>query len=153
MKTFLMILGGISGVLILLVVGLFVFVYITSGGAELDTESKTWVDTVVPEIVSSWGENKFKENSNYRLLEITDDEGISKLFSTLSEQFGTLKNYEGSEGQAKISINNGVKTITAEYIAYAEFETGTAQIEIQGIKDEDKWEILSFYVTPVRFEE
>ena len=152
MKKFLMILGGFFGVLILSVVGLFIYAFI-SGGPELDVESKTWVDSVVPEIVSSWNENIFKEKSNYRLLETTDEDGISKLLSTLSDQFGALKNYEGSEGQARINIYNGVKTITAEYIAYAEFENGMAQIEIQGIKEEGKWTILKFFVTPVRFKE
>jgi hypothetical protein len=153
MKTFLMILGGIFGVLILSAVGLLIFAYISSGGPELDLESKAWVDSVVPEIVSSWDENKFKENSNYRLLETTDNESILKLLSTLEDQFGDLKNYQGSEGQAGIRVNNGVKTITAEYIAHAEFETGMAQIEIQGIKEEDKWTILRFFVTPVKSEE
>ncbi len=148
-----MILGGIFGFLILSVIGLLVFAYFFSGGRELDAESKMWVDSVVPEIVSSWDENKLKENSNYRLLEITDDDAFTKLLTTLEDQFGALKNYEGSEGQAGIRINNGNKTITAEYIAYAEFETGMAQIEIQGIKEEDKWTILRFFVSPIRFEE
>ena len=62
--------------------------------------------------------------------------------------FGALKKYEGSKGEARIDFHrpHGY-TITALYVARADFSGGPAQIMISLIKVDGAWKILGFYVT------
>lgn len=150
MKTFLMVLGGIFGAIILLIIGVIAFFIFSGEGKELDAESKAWVDEVIPSIVTVWDREQLVAHSSSLLLDTTDDDGINNLFDLLNEQFGPLVEYRGSEGQAIIRIRNTTKTITAKYEAFAEFEKGEARITVHGLKEEDGWRLLEFYVAPIR---
>jgi hypothetical protein len=123
------------------------FIYGSIVGPELDKESKDWVDKIVPEIISSWDVDGIISNSSSELLRVTPREKLKKLFTTLSNELAHLKEYKGATGESWIDFNNGVKTITAVYIAEAVFTKGSAQIAIRGIKEADGWKLCSFHVT------
>jgi hypothetical protein len=60
---------------------------------------------------------------------------------------GRLQNYEGSKGQARITVTpQAGKVVSASYMAKALFEHGEANIEIGLIKHGDQWQIVRFKV-------
>jgi hypothetical protein len=65
---------------------------------------------------------------------------------------GPLKKYDGSKGDAHIEYfwPRG-KTITAVYVARAEFDHGSAMIKLSLIKTDGVWKILGLNVVPDSF--
>jgi hypothetical protein len=144
MKKLLMVLGGIFGLILLLLIGLIGYGFYE--GPQLDAESKAWVDSIVPKVATTWDAKVLIENGSPELLETASVEEFDELMTSISTELGAFKKYGESQGEAGIHINNGQKTITAEYRAWAEYEKGVAQITIRGIKREDSWKILNFHV-------
>jgi hypothetical protein len=62
-------------------------------------------------------------------------------------RLGRLKTYNGSEGATTESTNQ----ITAKYTGAADFDNGSAQIELGLIKHGEQWQILSFRVNSRAF--
>jgi len=145
MRKMLVVLGWVFlGVLVIL--GGFVgyFFYVGSG---LDASSKAYVDQSVPAIVASWSKDELLRRASPELRKaIPDEQQVAQLFGKLS-QLGKLERYEGSKGDANISVTaQAGKMITASYIANAKFEKGSAQITIRLIQKGTQWQILYFYV-------
>ncbi|MHC4962443.1 MAG: hypothetical protein ACYTE1_07520 [Planctomycetota bacterium] len=132
--------------LIVLTVGLLGY-YLVSKGIQLDKESKDYVDTVVPNVISGWNKEELLKQASPELLGVTKDEDLDKLF-TMFRKLGKLKKYKGSEGQSLISVTTEQgKKVTANYTAMAEFERGEASIKVNLIKHGDEWQILMFNVS------
>ena len=144
-----MVLGGIF--LAILVVGVVGMVFIATKGRALDTESKQYVDVAVPAIVSQWDRQELINRAGPEFMETVKDGDIEKLF-TLFRKLGAFKKYNGSEGQANISVTskNG-KVTSAAYVAKADFEKGPAEIQVTLIKHDAKWQILGFRVNSKAF--
>ena len=140
-----MVLGGIF--LAILLVGIAFYGYTALSGKSLDRESKAWVDKIVPEVVSSWDSQKLIDNGSSEFLQVSSTENIKAGFSQLVDQFGSMKTYVESKGEAGIHLNNFSQTITAEYTAEVQFEKGTAEIYIQGIKENNQWKVRNFQVS------
>jgi len=60
-----------------------------------------------------------------------------------------FKEYDGSTGEAGVDINSGREMTTAQYVAEVDFTKGTANVTIEGIKENGAWKILYFYVSIV----
>ncbi|HEY6873033.1 MAG TPA: hypothetical protein VI298_09950 [Geobacteraceae bacterium] len=144
MKKTLMILGGIF--LAILVAGVVGFVFIATKGSALDKDSKQYVDTAVPAIVSQWNKQELINRAGPELMKTVKDNDFEKLF-TMFRKLGAFKKYTGSEGQANISVTSKHgKVTTAAYVAKADFENGPAEIQVTLIKHADKWQILGFRI-------
>jgi hypothetical protein len=150
MKKFLMISGVVFWVLF--VVGAFFLIR----GLSLDASSKTFVDKVIPNIISTWSEQELLKHSSVALKTVVSDPHKQAYFDQIWTGYiklGALKKYEGSNGQSLqsghfLTGKNDPKTfnVTAEYVADADFQNGSAQIKIQLVYENSEWKINQFSV-------
>ena len=139
-----MILGGIFAVLI--VVGVIGFVVLSIKGTSLDKESKAYVDEVSPIILANLSRETLFQYASEDLKNSASTEEFDKIFSWLSK-LGQFKKYNGSQGQANISVTTkSGKKITGYYEAQAQFESGPAKIRITTIKEGSDWKIIGFHI-------
>lgn len=117
-------------------------------GGDLDGTSKAYVNEVVPIILSSFDPQELTSRASPELFKTLTKDKLSTLFSTLSSQLGAFKKYHGSEGEAHIRLNilPAAKIVTARYLAKADFEKGSAEIKVELIQHNGKWQILGFFV-------
>ena len=117
-------------------------------GSALDKESKAYVDIAVPAIVSSWRKEELLNRASPEFRQATnanDLEGFFQAFRSL----GKLQEYQGSQGQSLTSrILGKGSTISADYVARAQFERGTAKIYVKLIKHGGVWQIWGFRIDP-----
>lgn len=148
MKKTLRVLGAIF--LVLIVAGIVTGAILAKEGASLDAESHNYVDSSVTAIVSNWDQNELLTRASSGFLVNMPPSDVDRLFAKL-RTLGRLKTYNGSQGQARISFNQTGKTIVANYVASAEFDTGPAQISLTLIKNFGGWKIHWFYVSSKAF--
>ena len=121
-------------------------VYVSIEGTRLDKESKEYVDATIIAIISNWNKDELLERASPELMAAIKENDLDKIFG-LYQKLGKLEEYNGCEGECNISIIFGRgKTITAEYLANAEFEEGSAKIMTTLVKRGINWQILKFYV-------
>lgn len=151
MKRSITLLGYISVALIVVLTAVFGVLFMA--GKRLDRESKAYIDSAVPAIASDWSLDELKKRASREFDDAVDYEEIADYFDTL-RQLGGFVSYQGSSGEATISVSfrYGYE-ITAEYAASADFEEGSAEIQVLLIKQDGLWQILDFKVAPQAFEE
>ncbi|HUK99679.1 MAG TPA: hypothetical protein VLX29_02355 [Nitrospirota bacterium] len=117
-------------------------------GNTLDKESKIFVDTAIPAIVSDWDIAEIQKRASPEFNEAVDYDEMQQLLEVL-HGLGDFQEYNGSVGESRIiiSLQSGV-VITAYYDASADFESGSAVVQISLIKHGNKWQILGFKVVP-----
>ena len=128
-------------------------VYLAIMGSNLDKESKLYVDAALPAIIAEWDIREVQKRASPGLKDNVDYEDLRHAFQML-RKLGKLEAYGGSSGNANIAVSLWYDyEITADYQASAEFEQGTADIEITLIKEEGSWRILNLYINPLDYEE
>ena len=150
MKKILIVFGGLCAALLLGLVILIAVIAYTGRG--LDKESKTYADAAIVAIASQWNEQDLTDRASPQLMaSVKNPADLERTFGIL-RTLGPLKKYDGSKGDANMSFfwPQG-KTITAAYVARAEFDHGTAMIKISLIKLSGGWKILGFNVVPDSF--
>jgi hypothetical protein len=140
---------AILALVILLAAGMAALAII---GRTLDKESKAYVDAAVPAIVSAWDIHELEKRASAEFDEETDYDQLGQMFEML-QRLGKLDEYKGSSGEASITISFSGYEITADYSALADFETGSAEIQMSLIKHGRWWQILGFRIRPVSFSE
>jgi hypothetical protein len=117
-------------------------------GNTLDEESKAFVDTAIPAIVSDWDIAEIQKRASPEFNETVNYDEMQQLFDVL-HGLGDLQEYNGAVGESRIiiSFQAGV-LITAYYDASADFESGLAVVQISLIKHGKKWQILGFKIAP-----
>jgi hypothetical protein len=144
MKKILMGLGLVfAGILVVGVIGFGILSYFGSG---LDKESKMFVDQKIPIIASSWNPQELVNVASPELLQVAPADKIEALFGVFSQRLGPMQGYKGSRGEAKLFFGPQGKTTTAEYVADAEFEKGTATVIMRTILRNGQWQVLEFRV-------
>lgn len=144
MKKILMILGGVFAVLI--VAGAVGIAVVAVKGRALDMESKAYVDRVVPIICADLRAETLSKYASKELLASARPEEFEKVF-TWFKKLGKFKQFKESSGQAHMSYTTQAgKSITGEYVAQVEFETGPAQVQIVTVKTGDQWSIQRFHI-------
>jgi hypothetical protein len=121
-------------------------------GKKYDKESKAFVDTAVQAIAADWDIEELQKRASSEFNDEVDYDSLEEDFTTL-QQLGKLVEYEGSKGDSNITISLAGYTITADYTAIADFETGSAEIQISLVKRGGRWQILDFSVSPESFAE
>ncbi len=142
-KTFI-ILGGIFAVLVVLaVVGIVV---VATKGSALDKESKAYVDRIVPVICTDLTFDSISQHASAELLSSAPQEEFEKVFTWL-RKLGEFKEFKGSSGQTHMYYTTPAgKSITGQYVAQVEFETGPAQVQIVTVKKDDEWKVQLFKI-------
>jgi hypothetical protein len=131
----------------LLSIVIFVSV-VAYNGRRLDKESKRYADAAIVAITSHWNEKDLIDRASPQFLATMKDPAALQLMMGALGSLGPLKKYDGSKGEARIDFHwrHGY-TITALYVAQADFNAGPAQIAIFLIKKDGVWKILGFHVT------
>ena len=139
-----MICGGIF--LVLIVMAAIAFVVLATKGSALDKESKAYIDEVVPVICSDLRILTLSKYASQELLNSGLPAEQERIFDAF-KKLGEFKEYKESSGDAKLfyTTQHG-KTITAEYTAQVEFESGPAQVKVSLIKQGDQWKIRGFRI-------
>lgn len=121
---------------------------LASVGYALDKESKSFVDAAVPAIVSDWDVAELQRRASPEFNATVDYTELKRYFTFL-RKLGTFHVYNGSTGEARITISftYGV-SITAAYVAFADFDEGTADMQLDIIKQQGRWQIQGFKITP-----
>jgi hypothetical protein len=145
-----MIFGGVcAAVFLLLVILISILFY---NGCGLDKESKTYADAALIAITSQWNEKDLTDRASPQLMATVKNPADLDRVVGMWRMLGPLKKYDGSKGDAHIEYfwPRG-KTITAVYVARAEFDHGSAMIKLSLIKTDGVWKILGLNVVPDSF--
>ncbi|HTZ81353.1 MAG TPA: hypothetical protein VMC10_25815 [Stellaceae bacterium] len=125
-------------------VGLFV---LARNGAALDAESKAYVDDAVIAITAHWKKDEFMKRATPQLLQSAKPKALDDLFDAAGFGLGPLVEYRGAQGQSLMSATTGTGTvISANYVAEARFQKGTAAIHIALLKIDGVWMINGFNI-------
>lgn len=116
-------------------------------GSQLAAGSQAYVDEVIPEIVSSWDAKALMERAGPELISTASPEKLEKIFQAFSDRLGPLERYEGSRGQAHVSVTPQTGKVTvASYVAEATFQKGKALIEVNLVMRDRGWQIVGFFI-------
>lgn len=121
-------------------------------GKKYDKESKAFVDTAVQAIAADWDIEELQKRASAEFNDEVDYESLAEDFITL-QQLGKLVEYKGSTGDSNITLSLSGYVITADYTATAEFEAGSAEMQVSLVRREGRWQILDFSVSPESFTE
>lgn len=144
-------LWALASISVVVTAGLLAFLaYGMLVGPKLDHSSKIFVDRVVPEIVDSWSADKLMLHASSELSKTASKDQVDAAFRAFSK-LGSLEKYAGSTGKAKISISpQAGRVVTAEYLTTAAFKNGEARIRITLLQKDGNWQIVGFFVEPIR---
>jgi hypothetical protein len=114
-------------------------------GSKLDASSKAYIDDYVSTVAPNWSADDFVSRVAPQFREQFNRDALRNLFSRLST-LGSLKQYDGSKGQAHISLKSFGKTVTAKYEAHATFDHGDATFEIVLLRVNGQWTVAGLSV-------
>jgi hypothetical protein len=114
-------------------------------GGKMDASSKAYVDTYVSAIAPNWSPDDFVNHVAPQYRDQFSHDKVEALFSRLST-LGSLKQYDGSMGQAHISIRSLGKTVTAQYSAHAKFDNGDATFQLMLLRVDGQWTIVGLSI-------
>ena len=121
-------------------------------GRGLDKESKTYADAAIIAVASQWNEKELTDRASPQFMAAVKDPADLDRAVGMWRLLGPLKKYDGSKGDSHIELRGfGARTITAVYVARAEFDRGSARIKISLIKSDGVWKVLGFNVAPDSF--
>ena len=121
-------------------------------GKKLDKESKAFVDAAIPAIAAEWDVAELQKRASPEFDASVDYDELEQDFDML-QKLGKLEQYKGATGDSNITLSLNGFEITADYLANADFETGSAEIQITLIKHGSQWQVLDFKVRPEEFTE
>ena len=141
---------GIIAIILFVLAGAQAFIAVKDG-RKLDSESHAYVNSMVPDILDNWDADQLWDNADSDLIQTASLNQIQEFFDLSSKQLGYMKLYGGSQGQARIFVNNFKKDISAEYVSDVTFEKGKGQVQVTLVKKADKWYFHSFYINSPAF--
>jgi len=142
-KTWMWIVGGVAVAGLLCVIA--AVAYLFWEGGQMDASSKAYVDSYVSSIAPAWSADDFINHVAPQYREQFSHDKVDALFSKLST-LGNLKQYNGSMGEAHLSIRSFGKNASARYTARATFDEGDATFEIALLRVDGQWTIAGISV-------
>jgi len=124
-------------------IGLFI---LSRNGNALDTASKAYVEDSVVAIAANWNVDELWKRASPHLRTIARPEDIRGFFDAAKGALGPLVAYQGSEGEALMSVINTHSQVSAKYIARGQFQKGNADFQVVLIKQGDSWMIEGFHI-------
>ncbi len=125
--------------------------FVAIRGTALDKENKSYADSVISAVVSSWSEKALLDSASPEFKKAVTIDQLDRLFRLFS-RFGGLQKCEPTQGQAIMSATPQTgKMTTAQYTAKATFQHGEAVIKLTLIKHGDQWQVAGFHVDSPAF--
>lgn len=113
---------------------------------ELTKESKAYINKIIPIIFSSWKAEELISRASPEFVKHIKRDELNKMFEMFREKLGSMTHYKGVVGKANIKIFPQGELSTADYVAYVAYKKEDANIEVQLLLRDKKWEIISFRV-------
>ena len=132
---------------VLVVAGGVAFGVLAWNGAALDKSSQAYVDQSVVAIAADWNADELWKRAGPRLRHAVKETDLRDLVAGLRAALGPLAEYDGSRGQAIISVVNAQTQTSAQYVAKGRFEKGEAEVKIALVRSGDSWLIEGFHVS------
>ena len=138
---------GLGITFAVIVVALIILITVVAvKGSALDKESMAYVDEVTPIILTDLNKDTLFQYASDQLISSAPDEEMDRVFNWF-KQLGEFEKYNGSTGQAKMSVTTGNgKQISGYYEAKADFSTGPATIKVTTVKIGNEWKIAGFNI-------
>ena len=138
---------GLGITFVVIVVALVILIAVAAvKGTALDKESMAYVDEVTPIILADLSKETLFQYASDQLKSSAPDEEMDRIFNWF-KQLGELEQYNGSTGQAKMSMTTGEgKVISGYYEAKADFSTGPATVKVTTVKIGVEWKIAGFHI-------
>ncbi len=116
-----------------------------------EKEAQSFVDEVVPKIVTGWEEKVLAQYAHPEFYQSTPRNKVEEYFFSF-RALGPLQKYYAAKGEImEIKTSIGRKYITGNYIAEVNFEKGDASVQVSVIKDNNKWMITAIFVDSDKF--
>ena len=139
-------------VLALIALGLIGYVAFFYQARRLEKEGKEYVDRAIPLIVRNWDYDALIARAAPELSRVVPPEKLALLFQMFAARLGAFKRYNGSDGSAMLSFIGGQGMVgIGEYVAQAEFEKESAELNLRVVKRKGRWQILNFQVNSDAF--
>jgi len=149
-KKFLIVLGGISAT-ILLILGIAVAIYIPHV-IKLDREAVAYIQIDVPKIVGDWNGKELAKRATPQLESAMKSHGGPERLFEVFRKLGPLKHLDAPVGKIETGAYAGQGAFTlGEYSARAVFEKSAATIVIQLLRMNGGWMINGFRVNSEAF--
>ena len=120
-------------------------------GQRLDTESRAYVESVLPHIVSDWDQAALEAEASPEFLQATSDDEMDQLFSVYAK-LGPMQSIDNVAGESHVMKYVGQPTqTTATYQCEVTFKEAPAVISFTLIKHGEKCQVAGFHVNSVLF--
>ncbi|MCK4891814.1 MAG: hypothetical protein KAS78_04050 [Candidatus Pacebacteria bacterium] len=139
---------------LIVVSSIVIFLMLIYAATKFDEKSHAYADIAIPAIVASWNSQELISRASPEFIKSNSPEKVELMFDHHSNKLGRVKEYKGSQGGSEMLFGLGwlcqqgflCLTITAEYTAEAVFEKGSAEIEIEMLLRNNRWEIIHLAV-------
>ncbi len=111
-----------------------------------DQESKAFVDSLLPQILTTWDSGLLVDHATHSLLKSTPPEAVASMFKAFSRKLGPLETYEGSYGMTRTVKTRKGTFLVASYKVVGIFKYGPAEIILKLIHRDNQWKIYQFQV-------
>ena len=135
---------GVAAAALVVILGVVIGIMAWQGSA-LDRESKAYADASVLAITKTWTEDELLKRASPDLRKSATPAQIADMFAMLRTTLGPLSTYDGSTGQATMTVGTNAGT-RANYSGKGHFEKGDADIQLTLIKQGDAWMIEAFHL-------
>ena len=141
-KLFWKILGVMAcGLVLLAGLGIAVLLY---KGFQLNSEGTAFVDAAIPAISAHWDTAELFDRATPELKQTTKPADLATLFEGL-RPLGKMTKYNGATGNTHSDFDSSTgTTIAGSYTATAEYQHGTATIDVVAVKRDGRWMINGF---------
>ena len=146
MKKLFTILGIIFAVILaVIVIAAAIFI---PRALKLDHEAVAYIQDAVPKIVANWNSQELVDRATPDLMDAAKSRDELDRVFVMASKLGALRQLDTPEGRIYSSAYTGTGVVTlGDYEAKAEFEKGTATIQIQLRRVGDTWKINGFHIS------
>jgi tetratricopeptide (TPR) repeat protein len=141
----------LSGIiaLVILAVSVSAFFYLKHKGKQLDAESKQFAEETVRAVCTDWSWQVLFDRASPALVASAPVERQQAVCAYLLNTLGRMKEFNGLSGEAVMRFQKG-PGVTASYDGKAVFENDSAVITVGLVYADDKWQLVSFDVKPLK---
>src|SRR5262245_25079108 len=126
------------GLVLLAGLGIAVLLY---KGFALNSEGTAFVDAAISAISAHWDTAELVDRATPELKQEIKPADLANLFERL-RPLGKLTKYDGATGNTDSNFDSTTgTTITGDYTATAEYQNGTATIDVVAVKRDGRWMI------------
>lgn len=116
--------------------------------ATVDAGSKAYADEAIVAISTHWSKHELMRRATPELREKVNakPQELDKLFHAASADLGSLREYHGAKRLAHSGGATQSPVISANYVATAQYQKGSAKLRIGVVKVDGHWKISRFFI-------